>query len=231
MITPVAVTVTQETIVLNSFGLEERRRTTSAGTKSRYTISIKADAIPHIFDAKQLGRGPAEAIANAIKAGIKNVGQFAAAATQKKREQAARALAAGASWAVARYSGGRTGQKAPNQTKRLFNDSERLAEGIHVQAVGDESWTVNVPANRFDPSTFNGGAAAMAGMVARLQALVPELRGADELAKNDMVKKAVADSIYEIIQRITGKNENLRRAIRAQQWSLIQNLLRGMELL
>jgi hypothetical protein len=223
--------ITQETILLNEFGFAERRRTTSSGTKSRFTISIKADVIPHVFDAQQLGRGPAEAIAAAITRGIKGIGEFASLATQKHRATAARSLAAGAEWAVARYSGGRTGMKQPNQTKRLFNDSERLAEGIFAQAVGDESWTVNVPANRFDPSTFGGGVPAMQAMVERLQALVPALRDGNGLANDPEVKKAVSDSIYGIIAKAKGQNRALRRELNSQIFELARRLAEGLDLL
>lgn len=45
--------ILQETIVLNDFGLAERRRTTSKGTSSRYTVTINAEPIIHTFEDRK----------------------------------------------------------------------------------------------------------------------------------------------------------------------------------
>jgi hypothetical protein len=227
--------ISQETIVLNDFGFTEKRRTTSKGTKSRFTVSIKADPIVHVFDAKALGRGPAEAIAAVITSKIKKIGEFATPATVAFRARAVIALARGDVWAQRRYSGGRTGPKPPNQTKRLFNDSGRLAEGIAAGPTSGNEWVINVPSNRFDPSTFKGGVAALTAMVNRLQSLVPELRAPEELAKSPEVHDAIRDSIYDVIitgnERLAKQGAALRRAIGAQKWAIVRQIAGGIGLL
>ncbi len=193
-----AGSITQEVVALNDFGFEERRRTTGSGTTNRYTVSIKAEPIVHLFDAKELGRGPAEAIAEAIRKGIRDIGEIASASTRARRASAAEALRRGASWAVARYSGGKTGPKEPNKTPRLFNDSGRLAEGIVAGPTRDNTWVINVTSNRFDPSTFVGGVSALVSMFERLRALVPALQGPQRLMEIQSVKDAIEGTQADI---------------------------------
>jgi hypothetical protein len=223
--------VTQETIILNEFGFAERRRTTGASgkPKSRFTVSIKADAIPHLFDAQELGRGPAEAIAQVIRDQIKAIGETASLGTQFARKAAAKAFAAGKEWAVARYSGGRTGATPPKGGDKLFNDSGRLADGIYVQAVKDESWTINVPANRFDPSTFNGGVAALTAMVERLQQLVPALRG-EGLAGNETLRRAMENAAADIFVRVDNVSKQKGLAVARGLLTTMRQLAAGLDL-
>src|SRR6185503_3061467 len=123
----------------------------------------------------------ADAIRDALTAQVKGITEFASLATRRRRERARKhfdgALAPSSSYRGAyekRYSGGRTGMKAPGQTDRLFNDSERFAEGVFVrQNQTDNTFTVNVPTSRLDPSTFTG--AAFQAMLAKLRELVPGL--------------------------------------------------------
>ena len=190
--------ITQEVVVLNAFGFEERRRTTGSGTANRYTVTIKADPVVHVFDPRELGRGPAEAIAEAIRNGIRGINQVASASTILRRKAAVLAMARAEPWTTARYSGGRTGPTTPGKSDKLFNDSGRLADGIHAGPNGD-GWVINVTANRFDPSTFVGGVGALVSMYERLRALVPALQGPDKLMQIETVKNAIADSLYQII--------------------------------
>lgn len=191
----------QDVVILSDFGdssLEKRTRTSPAGrTGVRYTVTIKGDPVLNILSSVDLGRGPAQAIADLIQSQIRGIGQRAAEATILKRKYAANALARGAAWAVKRYTGGRIGTMGPGKTggdgDRLFNDSGRLAEGIHVaQNPREGSWTVNVAANRLDPSTFKGG--AFEAMVQRLVSLAPALGGGDAIATAPEFERAVANS-------------------------------------
>ena len=188
--------VTQDVIAIN-VGFSERRRTTSTGTKSRYTFEIDAQPILHNLSQEKLGDGPAHAIAKALTAQIKNIADVAALATREKRERGKRALAAGAAWAVKRYSGGRTGTKAPSGSVRYANDSGRLAEGVFVRQNPEETnWTINVPANRLDPSTF-GSYPAFLAWVARLRSHVPVLANPLGVAE---VRQAIRNSVDVLIQ-------------------------------
>lgn len=226
--------ITQEVVVLNTFGFEERRRTTGKGTTNRYTVTITADPVVHVFDPRELGRAPADAIAEAIRKGIKAIGEFAKPATRARREGAAKAFAARLPWAVARYSGGRTGDKAPNQTGRLFNDSGRLADGIFAGPNGD-GWVVNVPVNRFDPATFTGGVGALVSMYGRLRELVPALQGPEALRKIPEVRDAIESSILNVIQtkgaQLGKQRADLMRAIRGQQLAIVKQIVGGIGLL
>lgn len=239
--------ITQETIVLNDYGLTERRRTTSKGTKSRYTIQIRSEPLIHNFSALELGRGPAEAMKDVIVKQIKGVTAEASDATIAKRKNAARILAGatmtttkkgkqkissdtGAS-VIKRYSGGRTGLLPPNPASTaLFNDSGRLSQITIMpnRAYSDDAvWEVNVPANRLDPTTF-GDMAQYKAMVARLQQLVPAL-GSDtaSLMEDDKVDQALRESIEFCLGQALTKNKALRDALRKSQWQFASQLARG----
>lgn len=214
--------VTQDVVILNDFGgsrFERRTRTTGAGTKDRYTVTIKAEPVLHDFSELRLGQGPAIAIRDLVRRQIKSIGAFAAPATIEKREAAVRALARGAQWAKRRYAGGRTGEKQPNTSWRLFNDSGRLADGLEVRENKTEkSWTINVPANRLNPSP-GGHASFRLGdfeqMVVRLAELVPALRGGAELLQDETVRKAIAtataDAITVVQNGMQGVQQQLNR--------------------
>lgn len=187
--------VTQDVFVINE-GFEERRRTTGNGTKSRYTFSIKSEPIFVNLDPFALGAGPAAAIRDEISNGIKNISEVASPATLLKRKYAANAMEKGSRWAMKRYGGGRTGPTPPNQSDRLFNDSGRLAGGVFVrQNTQEKSWTVNVPANRLDPSTFKNQA-SFVGMVERLRSLVPALRDPFTPKVDEAIRVAVTEVLH-----------------------------------
>jgi hypothetical protein len=209
--------VSQDQIVIMDYeGITatERRRTTSSGTKSRFSIEYRSEPLIGNLDPVAIGKPVAEAMAKAITRGIRDIGEFASPATQRKRDVAKRALAAGAPWAKKRYSGGRTGTKTPGQTMRLFNDSGRLAEGIFARPNRDGEWTVNVPANRFDPSTFSGGAAAIDAMIQRLRSLVPVMQSAQNMFDEPSVAAAANEAIgMALVKQSEATRANLRRAL------------------
>jgi len=198
--------ITQDVIVINE-GFQERRRTTSSGTKSRYTITVTAEPIIHNFSAEKLGEGPAIAIREAIVKQIKAITEVANLATIKRRQNAAKAIQAGKT--DKRYSGGRMGAIPPSGSVRLFNDSGRLADGIFVrQNPQEKNWTINVPANRLDPSTFKSQG-AFVGMVNRLRELVPAL--VNPFGDKD-VAQAILDGIDGVLIRTLDKGKSLKEA-------------------
>jgi hypothetical protein len=193
--------ITQEVVILNEAGFEERRRTTSRGTSSRYTVTIKSEPLLHQFDELVLGKGPAEAIRALLQKKIRGIDEFVSLATKRRRERAQSALARGVGTAPRRYGGGRMGRMEPNRTDRLFNDSERLADGVAVmENKVEESWTVNVAVNRLTPVDF-GPLSAVLSMVERLQRLVPELGDARKMVNEPSVKKAIDQSIADLITK------------------------------
>lgn len=189
----------QDTVVLNDYGgmrLEERTRTSKAGkTSVRMSLSIKATPILHNLNGLELGMGPANAIRDLLEKQTKDIGQPAAASTLLRRKEWARQFAAGVPQAVARYAGGKTGPKPPNQTVRLGNDSGRLAEGWFVRQNPKEgSWTINVPANRFDPTTWGGSTASLRAWIDRFVQLVPALAEPRSILEDGGFVRAVATS-------------------------------------
>jgi hypothetical protein len=210
--------VTQDVFVLADFGastFEERRRTTSRGTKSRYSVSILAKPVLVDFSAIRLGRAPALAIRDTLRTSIRNIGTFASQETRDRRQRASRELAAGLPGAMRRYAGGRTGVTPPNQTGRLFNDSGRLAENLEVRQTGSNGeWIVNVTANRFDPTTFTP--AQFQAMIARLMQLAPAWRGGQDLLRDPAVVKAISEGLVESVHGLGGKEGSAGSA--RKQW-------------
>ncbi len=216
----------QDVVVLCDYGdatLESRTRTSKAGkTAVRFSLSIKSEPILHNLSQVDLGRGPAEAIVLIVQRQFRNIGVTASAATRRKREQAARALQRGAAWAVRRYSGGRTGTTPPDLTSaRVYNDSGRLRGGIFARWNAMEAaWTINVPANRLDPSTFKGG--TFQAMVTRLLQLVPALAGGDKVMREPEFVRALAES--NPIKVLTGESARIWAAYRRAGGSVIQSI-------
>lgn len=163
-------------VVLNDLSnttVEQRERKSGS---THVTISFKSTPIAVHLDPLALGKPVAEAIRDAVRDGIKAIGETASEKTQLNRKTAVDAFARGAQWARARYSGGRTGPKAPAQSDRLFNDSGRLADGVTVNVNRKEGgFTLNAPKNRLDPSTFRS-MADFQRMTGRLVELVPALQ-------------------------------------------------------
>ena len=209
---------TQDTIVLNDFGgtvLSQRTRTSSAGKATvRYTLDIKATPILNTLNGVDMGKGPAFAIRDLLEAQTLAISQPAAPATVLKRRQAAAALARGEAWATRRYTGGRTGLTRPgtggaNGAGNTFgNDSGRLARGYFVmQNPKEGSWTVNVPANRLDPSTWNGS--GFEAFVSRFVQLVPALGNPRSILNEESFVRAVAQS--HPVKVLTGANAEVWR--------------------
>jgi hypothetical protein len=231
----------QNVVVINDHGLQERTRTSPTGkTSVRYTVSIQAGPLVHDLNPKELAEKPAQAMAEWLRARVKTIQASASPSTKKKREQAAKALAHGEDWALARYAGGKMGSMAPGQSKSLFNDSGRFAASIIARPVGDtgragnpNEWVINVAANRLDPETLSGpegrrGLAALQMVYARLIELVPEFGDSRKLMAVPAVKRAIADSVNGIIKR----NADLRARLGAARldaaaaaWDLLASTL------
>lgn len=201
-----AVTQTSLVIVVNDYrnvAAQVRTRTNAKGKSStRVTIDITSEPLGFLVDATALGKGPAEAIRNIISHQIKNITAMVSPSTKRARERAARNQSA--AWVQKRYGGGRTGFTPPSSTSwRLFNDSRRLADGVFARFVRAESdraatFTVNVPANRFNPATFGSGLEAV---IARFFSLVPVLRDPATLFNEATFNKAVAGVVENMVAK------------------------------
>jgi hypothetical protein len=197
--------------VINSWSdgditLAARRGTLASGAqrKARYSIEIRSE--PLLFELNELNLGGelAAAWAQRIRDNIQGIAVPASKATQAMRAKAVDALAAGASWAVKRYSGGRMGTRAPNQSDKLFYDSGRLAEGVHLrQNLTDSSYTLNVPSNRLNREQFGRG---YDEMVTRLVELAPMLDPRKALG-DPVIEKAIKESVATMISKAESRAE------------------------
>jgi hypothetical protein len=187
-------------------GMNLEFRTKNGGVRT--TISIDAEPIVHRFATQKLAQPVAEAIKTRIVEQIRAISRQAAPATIERRVRAVKELAKGLKTAAKRYSGGRTGVRQPNQSDSLFRDSDRLAAGLIVkQNTTDKTFTINVTANRLDPSTFSP--AAFMRMVTMLRELVPALQ--NPLGEK-AVQQAIEDTFGEIFVREMANRSRLKVA-------------------
>ena len=204
---------TSEVVILNAPTLDDagnldtffakRTGTLASGKqrKPRYTVEVRSQPLLFDLDEYMLGAKPAEAIRGIVADQIRHISEQASAATLAQRAKAATQFAAGLPSAQKRYSGGRIGPMAPNQSNRLFNDSGRMAEGVFVrQNPTDKTFTINLPANR----DFGQGDVAM---FERFRSLVPGINP-EWLASNRTFNNAVSESISDMI----AKAENATQA-------------------
>lgn len=215
-------TITQKTVVLNSFGdgsLERRTRTNARGKSSdRYTVTIDAKPLVLDFDTKTLGRGLANTITAHLQKRVSEIGALASAQTQLNRKYAETALSKGKPWASKRYSGGRIGTMTPNQSPRLFNDSGRFVKGIVAGPTKDNNWVINVPANRLNASQL-GSENALKDIVNRLRQYVPEFGSASELVRIPAIQQAISKAAEAIHVK---ENEQRFRKLREFTQELVK---------
>ncbi len=189
-------------------GLKQRDRMTKSGNvKSRYTVTIKSEKLIHNFNAKSLGKGPAQAILKLLRERIESISDTAAPNTIRARATAARAVAKGKAWALKRYAGGRTGQMTPGTSDRLFNDSGRFAKTITANG-NEDGWTINCAANRLSPDTLDGHASVSA-IWDRLVSLVPELADVGLLADSIPVRLAIQEAMDGMIKKASSETAEL----------------------
>jgi hypothetical protein len=218
-----------DVMVLNDYGGGSFSRRTpqlksgKAG-KARYTVEIRSDPLLVQTDPKALGAAPAIAIRDHLKQRVGDISETASQATIKARLSAQKAVMTGQPWAMKRYSGGRIGTRAPARTDRLFNDSGRLVESIAVAARGD-SWIINVAGNRFDPSTLNGGEAALLRIIERLRELVPEWGDARKLVDVLSVQRAIRSSLADAIVKATERTKDLQKQLLEQTFGRVLRLV------
>jgi hypothetical protein len=208
---PFAPSAASDVEVINSWSegditLAARRGTLASGAqrKPRYTIEVRSE--PLLFDLNELSLGGklAEVWAQRIRDNINGIAVRASDATIAMREKAAAAFQSGAGWARKRYAGGRIGAMAPNQSDKLFNDSGRTAAGVHVrQNLTDASYSVNLPANRFNREGFGAGYDAM---VARFVSLVPML-DPKKAAGDPQIEAAIKESVNQMVTKLESNAE------------------------
>lgn len=213
--------ITQRVVAINDFGLQERTRVSTVTGKDlgvRFAVSIVGTPVIHNIDTKALGKGPALAIEQHLRASMLSIQAKASDSTLERRKNAVAAHRVDDSKKFqdsleARYSGGRLGTMPPNQSDRLFNDSGRFAKSIKAGFGNGNEWVINVAKNRLDPTTLNGGEVALAKVYAKLVELIPEFGDPEKLMKVNSVALSIVDAWRNVVM----KNEDLRlRASRAQ---------------
>ena len=199
------------TITLNDFGeFTKRQSTRKDGTPGavRYTSTIYASPVVTRFDAKMLGKGPAQAIAKHLRERVGGISSLASAGTQKIRAHDAKTLSGvrgnGQEGPVrqSEYLRKRYDKALPNQTQRMFSDSGRMAKGITVGAAKGNAWIVNVPANRLNPTLLSGGEQALRTIYAKLLQYVPEFGNGSKLRDILSVRRAIKDATPLIDPRL-----------------------------
>lgn len=199
--------------------MRERVRTSRSGaTRSRVTVDISGESIGIGLDPRAYGAPVAQAIADLFRERIRMIAETVSPATKRAREAAAKAFAAGKSWAVKRYAGGKLGAKAPNQSDRKFNDSGRMADSIVATArEGEKDFVINMAANRLNPETVNGGMAGLEKIWAELVRLVPELGNPRLLMDNVKVRRSVNEAVNEnVFKTASDRVDRVRQLVQAR---------------
>jgi hypothetical protein len=177
------------------------RSKTSKSGKTRFSIRVEAEPVIINTNAKALGAEITAAVVEHLRNRVRNISATVSEATRRARERAERAVQRGESWATKRYAGGKMGARQPNQSDRLFNDSGRFAESIVGSAASDNSWRINVAANRLDPQTANGGEAAVQRIWQRLVQLVPEFGDMSKLMQSNEILAARIRMVDKMISK------------------------------
>ena len=218
----------QERIVLHGPFTELRRTSKRGKVSKRVSVEIESTPLVHTFDDMRLGRGPAEAIRDALTEQLKAIGLQVSRATRARRE---RWLRDGSSESYQRrFRAPRT--RAGTIRKGSFDSepdranldkwglfSGRLAEGLSVREnTALKSFTVNVTANRLDESTFGQGFLAF---LAKLQTLVPGFQNPAELLKSRDVRAAINKSINDLITSAEATAAEKLRELRSARAQLL----------
>ncbi len=205
---------------------------TGKARKPRYTIEIRSEPVLLDLNDEMLGQETAVAIRDLISEQIRHITEPVKAATVRFRAKAKRSYDAGASWAQKRYSGGRIGPKPPDpNSRRKFNDSGRLAEGVFVRPnPKDKVFTVNLPTNRFNPEV--SGVGVVLEWFSDLRRLVPALdprkavtyqpvQAAVKRDLDDMVVKAESAHAAKLKRLAMLRKQTLKRAAMALLQALV----------
>ena len=223
--------ISQDVVAVNVFDgakLERRERTTSTGTHVRMTMTIDAQPVVHDFGIETLTNRTRDVILKALRDALEAISAPASSSTLRRRDNAARGLAAGVAAYVDRYTGGRTTSAAPGTKRTYWNDSGRFAAGLFVMVNRKENgFTINVPANRLnpDPKFWGGGEAALIAAWRKLLELAPAFRGGQELLKVASVRSAIEGDIAGSIYVMAS---NARAKLNAARWRLASMVLRDV---
>lgn len=242
----------EDVMVLNDYGLTERTRTNKSGAKkSRYTVTIKSEPLLVNTNPRDLGRGPAEAIAQHLRDSIAGITTIAAPNTLRARKTAERGITkASASMfspKMAPTYGPVREVYGPTRKQALMPDGEWARKrysggrmGLMLPNQSDrafndsgrfrdsivvgpkgDGWVVNVAANRLDPTTTDG-LAGLQRITQRLRELVPAWGDAKELMSVLSVRRAVKDALGQAIQKSTERGVALKKQLMSKAFGLLR---------
>lgn len=224
-----------ELIVINAPPSIKRK---TSRKKPTFKISIKTEPMIHDLGAIKRNAAPAEAIKEELQRRIRAVSKPVSNKTRARRARYANEYFAGAPTAQKRYGATRTKSGALRRggigdtppilgAAYWFNDSGRLAKGLHVRANPKEGeFFVNVPGNRFDITTF-GDRTQFEIMLSEFDRLI-DPAGAILAPK---VAEAISASVIDAVQAQLARNKSARRALRAANLRLIGTTLKTLRVL
>lgn len=177
-----------------------RERFTAKGLR-RVSYQIEADGLVIDLSGRDLLSRFLEAAMTVIRDEWAGISELPSQATVAFREKAAKALAAGESWAKERYSGGRLGTMQPDPSGGLFADSGRTLASLVGRISGGKPLriTIEAAANRFAKMTE--------AQLQRLLRLVPSLN-----PEHLLRQESVATALQEGVDAMTARSvEEIRR--------------------
>lgn len=202
------------------------------------------------LDDTLLGATLADAYASRIQQQLLGISQRAKDSTLAFRAKAAALFAGGGteegrkatsttkigSWTMdmsgagvmKRYAGGRTGAKAPNQSDKLFNDSGRLRESVVVmQNRTDNTFTVNVAANRLNPAQFGNGFDAMVSKLIELVPILDPKRAREDVTIENAIRQSVKEMMAKAESVAAAKAIRLKMQLRKARLQALGVFLPG----
>jgi hypothetical protein len=223
----------EDVMVINLPPNVRRRTRVSKGGKvsRRYMLEIETEPVFHFFDAKAIGRGAAEVIAEKAGQNLRRHRRMVSKTTQKLRQWAERVYwsgqpASAKRWVDRRYSGGRIGETPPDGQSTAYGvDSGRLADGLSARYSGkgeNARWTINVPANRLNQDTWRGDDASFQQWMQAFSKAV-DLSG---IVASGEFKQAANVGIMQAIVLMTALETALMRK-RRQLWSSRWKVVKG----
>lgn len=209
-----------------------RQRKDGSRGRARMSVEIVSQPITGHFDELALGKGPADAIAQALSKAVEEITEQVSDSTKFTRKYQSAAYRRGESWVKGRFGSRNMTRPLHLRTDdRYFNHSGTFAGGIvATENKTEKSWTVNVPANRLDPRTSRH-AGDFRHITENLIRLVPEFGDPRRLAHHPLVKKAIEDSIEDLYISALKLNEKLRaERLRAALSALGLDRIPGVDL-
>lgn len=171
-----------------------------ASQRTFVTTTVESEPITVMLDEGAVARRAAEMLAQRIREQTEAIVEQVTPATAKARRKAEKAFANGESWAMKRFSGGRTGVTPPRPGEnRMFNHSGRLARGIFATFRKEQKdFAINYPVNRWQPKDWP----SMAAMQVAFQKWVDRIPVLNGRASEDVgIRAAIKETFGDILQK------------------------------